>query len=139
MGKHITLEQKYQIEAYFNAGYSQTEISLQLGKDKSIISREYRRNILKSGVYRAKSAQLFYEYARKPGRRKSKLSNEAMLSFVLSELKSEKSPEQITGITEDQLEAIQLKINTRERKRLGYLSPIQYLHINSLTKVAFRT
>ena len=98
MGKHITVEQRYQIEAYFNAGYSQTEIALQLGKDKSIISREYRRNRLQSGVYRAKSAQLFYEYARKPCRRKSKLSNEAMLSFVLSELKSDKSPEQITGI-----------------------------------------
>lgn len=98
MGKHITVEQRYQIEAYFNAGYSQTEIALQLGKDKSVISREYRRNRLQSGVYRAKSAQLFYEHARKPCRKKSKFSNEALLSFVLSELKSDKSPEQITGI-----------------------------------------
>ncbi|MDZ4847559.1 MAG: IS30 family transposase, partial [Chitinophagales bacterium] len=32
------------------------------------------------------------------------------------------------NITEKELKAVQDKLNHRERKRLGYLSPIQYLH-----------
>jgi len=42
-------------------------------------------------------------------------------------------------ITEEDLKAVQDKLNHRERKRLGYLSPIQYLHSLLLTKVAFAT
>jgi len=43
------------------------------------------------------------------------------------------------NITEKELKAVQDKLNHRERKRLGFLSPIQYLHSLLLTKVAFAT
>ncbi len=42
-------------------------------------------------------------------------------------------------ITNQQLLDIQNKLNNRERKRLGYISPISYLKKHSLTKVAFAT
>jgi IS30 family transposase len=44
-----------------------------------------------------------------------------------------------TIITNNQLQEVQNKLNNRERKRLGFLSPIQYLYNHSLTKVAFAT
>jgi IS30 family transposase len=42
-------------------------------------------------------------------------------------------------ITEEQLLTIQNKLNNRERKRLGFVSPIKYLQSLLLTKVAFAT
>ncbi|MBS7155295.1 MAG: helix-turn-helix domain-containing protein [Sanguibacteroides justesenii] len=38
-------------------GYTQKEISISLGKDKSIISRELKRNSIKRGVYLARSLE----------------------------------------------------------------------------------
>ena len=42
-------------------------------------------------------------------------------------------------ITDEQLLAVQNKLNNRERKRLGFLSPIKYLQTSLLTKIAFTT
>ena len=42
-------------------------------------------------------------------------------------------------ITQEQLLAVQHKLNNRERKRLGFLSPIKYLQSLLLTQVAFAT
>lgn len=42
-------------------------------------------------------------------------------------------------ITDEQLKAVQDKLNNRDRKRLGFVSPIKYLHSPLLTKVAFTT
>ena len=46
----LTLEQRYKIEAYINAGKTQTEISILLGVNKSTICRELGRNVAKRGV-----------------------------------------------------------------------------------------
>jgi IS30 family transposase len=46
----LTLRQRYKIEAYIEAGNSQTQIALLLGVHKSTISRELKRNIPKRGV-----------------------------------------------------------------------------------------
>ena len=57
----LTQEQRYSIEAYFNIGKTQTEISILIGVHKSTISREQKRNVPKRGfganIYSAKSAQ----------------------------------------------------------------------------------
>lgn len=42
-------------------------------------------------------------------------------------------------ITDQQVQMVQDKLNNRERKRLGFLSPNQYLYNHPLTKVAFGT
>lgn len=98
MGKHITAEQRYQIETYINAGYSQKRIAGAMGKDKSVISRELKRNQLFNGIYKARNAQEFYEYARKRCCPKSKFDNESLVEFVKEQLQDDKSPEQIAGI-----------------------------------------
>lgn len=57
----LTQEQRYSIEAYFNTGKTQTEISILIGVHKSTISRERKRNVAKRGVgakiYSANNAQ----------------------------------------------------------------------------------
>ena len=46
--KQLTREERYQISALLKMGHNQTEIAKMLGKDKSTISREIKRN---SGKY----------------------------------------------------------------------------------------
>ena len=41
---HLTLEQRYKIEAYKSLGKGITEIANYVGRDKSVISREIKRN-----------------------------------------------------------------------------------------------
>ena len=58
ISKHLTQEQRYHIEAYRNAGYSQNKIAEQLNVHPSTIGRELKRN--SSPIqerYTAKSAQ----------------------------------------------------------------------------------
>lgn len=54
---HLTLEQRFKIEAYRNAVNSSSEISQHIGKDKSVISREIKcSSDQKNSVYRASLA-----------------------------------------------------------------------------------
>ena len=54
---HLTLKQRYEIEAYCNVGKSLTQIAEYIGKDKSVISREINRNSdQRGGIYKAKLA-----------------------------------------------------------------------------------
>lgn len=69
-----------------------------IGKSKSTISRELKRNKLFNGSYKALRAQEFYEFERKKCCKKSKLQNQAVISFVEEQLTQDKSPEQIAGI-----------------------------------------
>ena len=41
---HLTLDQRYEIEDGLEKNMSFTEIGLRIGKDKSVISREIKRN-----------------------------------------------------------------------------------------------
>lgn len=41
---HLTLEQKYEIEVGIAKNMIQTEIAKKMGKNKSVISREMKRN-----------------------------------------------------------------------------------------------
>jgi len=60
--KHLTKEQRYTISTMLERGFSQTEIAKTIRKDKSIISREIKRNKYKrNGKYKADLAQKKYE------------------------------------------------------------------------------
>ena len=48
---HLTREQRYQISALLQAGHSQKEIAEIVGKDKSVISRELKRNRGRHGYH----------------------------------------------------------------------------------------
>ena len=90
----LTQEERYQIHALMKAGHSQTEIASVLGRDKSTISRELKRNQGQRG-YRPKQAQ---ELA---GRRRQ-TAHHARISTahwgrVEALLRQDWSPEQVSG------------------------------------------
>lgn len=95
---HITVEQRYQIQALLAAGNNQSEIAKLLLRDKSVISREFRRNRLDSGKYKPEAAQSFYRHRRKRCRKASKWLNAELKAEVEEQLRADKSPEQISGI-----------------------------------------
>ena len=97
---HLSLEQRYQIEALIKAGNKQNEIALIIGKSKSCISRELKRNIPLGGsgafMYRARNAQRKTDlrHYQKP---KEKVFDEAMKKFCREKLiKDRWSPELIS-------------------------------------------
>jgi IS30 family transposase len=94
--KHLTREQRYEIGVLLRAGKRQKEIAELIGKDKSVISRELKRNSHKRGY----SACLAQEYAdeRKERYRLKRRFTESIRARVIKELTEEQwSPEQIVG------------------------------------------
>ncbi len=103
MGKHIIESQRYQIEALIQVGHNQSQIAEIIGKHKSVISREINRNKLSNGIYKAKSAQVFYQYTRSRSGRSSKFENNTLVAFIEDQIREDKSPEQIAGIMKNRL------------------------------------
>lgn len=94
---HLTLEQRYKIEAYRNSGSSISEIAELLDKDKSVISREIKRNSDKrSGIYKAVLADKKAINRHKVKHKKCILTSEVQAN-ILFYLKKDYSPEQIVG------------------------------------------
>jgi IS30 family transposase len=59
--KHITLEQRYEIQSLLKAGYTQKAIAKAIDKSESTISREIKRNKdLRGCGYKATTAQNKY-------------------------------------------------------------------------------
>jgi len=50
---HLTREQRYEIQTYLKMNVRPAEIARQIGKNRSVISREIRRNSDLKGRYRA--------------------------------------------------------------------------------------
>ncbi len=95
---HITEEQRYAISALRCAGHTQSFIATQIGKDKSVISRELKRNAdRRNGQYKANLAQRKYaERIRgKPKVRRLTDEVEARIKYYLA---MDYSPEQIAGV-----------------------------------------
>lgn len=95
--KHLTLEQRYKIELYSSQGLSQTQIAKQIGKHKSTVSRELKRNSdLRNGHYKSVLAQ-----NKTDKRHHEKLKNIRFTGdikeYVISCLIQDYSPEQIVG------------------------------------------
>lgn len=94
---HITKEQRYTISVMKARNYSQKEIAEAIGKDKSVISRELRRNCDKrSGKYRHDLAQRKYEARMKKKPKKQCFTDDIKLQTEAL-LKKDYSPEQIAG------------------------------------------
>ena len=60
----LTLDERYQIQAYLHIGKSKDEISVLLNRHRSTIYREVRRHTWRNG-YRAKPAQRVSDYTRR--------------------------------------------------------------------------
>ena len=52
--KQLSPEQRYTIECLLKEGYTQTQISESIGKSKSTISREIKRNVNTRGKHAGK-------------------------------------------------------------------------------------
>ena len=93
--KQLTLEQRYEIRAYLQAGFSKIKISKLLGVHKTTIYRELKRNM---GLmhYIPLHAQMRAEGRRRNGRKKIRFTN-TVKRRVEDLLKRDYSPEQISG------------------------------------------
>ena len=102
----ITYEERCKIEFMVKKKYTMQEMAEELGRNKSIISREinrhceekwdYNTGICKK-VYSAAVAQGKYEYSKKKAGRKCKLSR-ALKQFIEDKILKEKwSPEEVAG------------------------------------------
>jgi IS30 family transposase len=94
---HLTEAQRYEISAMLQAGIERKIICEKTGRDKSVLSRELKRNSDKrNNVYNAGLAQRKYE---KRLREKPKhiRFNEEIKQKVIAGIKDDLSPEQIVG------------------------------------------
>lgn len=101
---HITVEQRYTIERMLQQGYKQVEIARCIGKHKSVVSRELKRNCDKrSGKYKSDLAQRKYNHRNKT-KPKCIVFDDVMKQKVDALLKEDYSPEQVCGGLQGQSE-----------------------------------
>lgn len=94
---HLTVSQRYTIETMLKAGYRQSEIARVIGKEKSVVSREIKRNSdQRSGVYSQDLAQRKYDKRQKE-KSKRVYFTDAVKNDVEMLLKEDYSPEQVVG------------------------------------------
>ncbi len=96
--RQLTSEERYALSALRKQGCSQAEIARTLGRDRSTISREVRRNSKdRTGrVYRPALADDFARWRRSRSRRNQRFTDEDW-DVVIEHLRLEWSPEQISG------------------------------------------
>ena len=95
--KHLTLEEREKILFFSAKEYSVTEIAKELGRNKSTISRELKRN-REASQYLPSKAQQNYAKRRKACRPHKRLANPELLQLVREKfLEHQWSPEQIAG------------------------------------------
>jgi len=94
---HLTLEQRYQIQAYNEAGKKLTEIADLILKDKSVVCREMQRNKNEKGHYKAAYASGLSEIRKERLKRPRRLSLEMEKDIKKALIEDQWSPEQIKG------------------------------------------
>lgn len=99
---HITVSQRYTISSMLKQGYSQIDIAKAINKDKSVISRELKRNAdSRSGIYSDELANRKYTKRQKEKHKYIKFTSE-MQQEVEVLLHQDYSPEQVVGVFKKQ-------------------------------------
>lgn len=93
--KQLTLEKRYEIKAYMQAGFSKSYIAQKIDVHKSTITRELQRNSTKTGYY-SKAAHKKAMKRRKEAKKHIKFT-EAIRFKVRALVLLDFSPEQIAG------------------------------------------
>jgi IS30 family transposase len=93
--KQLTLEQRYGLKAFMQAGFTIPEISKELSVHKSTLYREIKRNTGKRG-YRPKQANIKAQERRYGSRKNSRLTTDMIVRIVYL-LRLDLSPEQVSG------------------------------------------
>jgi IS30 family transposase len=96
MYRQLTSEERYALSALRKQGYSHAEIARTLGRHRSTISRELRRNLRTDGWYDARTADQRARMRRSRSRRNQRITAEDW-ALVLKLLSERWSPEQIAG------------------------------------------
>jgi IS30 family transposase len=96
MAGHLTLEEREVIAQMHRAGKSQTRIAERLGRSKSTVSRELRRNRSRNG-YWAVAAQRKAERRRRERPWVAKMQRQEVRRYVGQRLRQRWSPDQIAG------------------------------------------
>lgn len=95
---HLTVEQRYTIQVLRKEGLSQKEIAIRIGRDKSVVSREIKRNRdQRNGEYRAELAERKCANRHKTKKKKRRFTFEIQ-EFTERLIAEHYSPEQIVGI-----------------------------------------
>lgn len=100
--RHLSIEEREEIMCLRREGAGVREIARRIGRDKSTVSRELRRNACCAGTprpyYRASTAQRRYEERRLRCRRPRLLGDPALRSLVRRKILEDRwSPEQVAG------------------------------------------
>ena len=96
--RHLSRDERGKVMYLSMWGKNALQIAVLLGRDRSTISRELRRNISPyQDYYTDESAQLRADRRRKAASRRYRLKNERIRDYVLAKLKSGWSPELISG------------------------------------------
>lgn len=99
---HLTLAQRYTIEVMYNSGYTQIEIANAICKNKSVVSREFKRNCdMRSGDYRHDLAQRKYNKRQKEKPKKIHFTTKVKEDVEVF-LREDYSPEQVVGTLKKQ-------------------------------------
>lgn len=99
---HLTVEQRYTIEVLLIQGFKQTDIANIICRDKSVVSREIRRNWdERNGQYNQSLAHRKYE-KRLFDKPKKIYFTTTIQTMVEAKLSQKLSPEQIVGISRNQ-------------------------------------
>jgi len=93
---HLTSTCRGQVQALANEGKSQAYIAKILGRHRSSISRELRRNSA-SGAYNAVQSQKRYSERRKACRPAKKLSHQPLWNYIFDKIPQGWSPQEIAG------------------------------------------
>lgn len=93
---HLTPTERGQVQALLKEGKSRSYIAGALGRDRSTIGRELKRNGTQNR-YDAEKAQARYRERRKACRPRKKLDYRPLWDYVLEKIPSGWTPEQIAG------------------------------------------
>ena len=93
----LTLEERELLFGYQKQGLSIRSIALKLGRSHSTISRELTRNIRKDNIYLPIYAQTVSGIRANKQRKRARLKNNVVNTYVRERLKLGWSPEQIAG------------------------------------------
>jgi IS30 family transposase len=96
---HLTQEQRYTIEVLNKEKYTQTAIAERIGKHKSVVCRELKRNCdQRNGSYRASLADRRCK-KRHSDKNKNIVFTDEVRDYVTKWIKEDYSPEQIVGLS----------------------------------------
>lgn len=96
--KHLTIEERNIIYRMRWQGYKNSEIAKCLGRHRSTITRELKRNLNCQNLYNPGTAQTMANIRRKDHLHCSKTGNSTLMAYVAKHLMECWSPEQISGL-----------------------------------------